>query len=142
MKTLKDSILEKLSIDDINLNRNNISLNRNFPIDGTLQDIVKFLENNGFEKVSSSANWEQTFKNYRKYNTKAFGVEKGVYTFIEIIDRSNSKFKNKLFYIKLNPDKYYKDKYNIFDDITTAKRAQDARLVSKEDFLKELSEIL
>jgi len=131
MKTLKDSILEKLSIDDINLNGD-------FPIDGKLDDMIEFLERDHFKKVLSYGNWNQTFEKYEKYNTKCFTFDKAAPVTIEIINRANPKFKNKLFYIKLNSD----DKYNIFDDITTARSGWDCRAVSKEDFLKELSEIL
>ena len=41
MKTLKDSILEKLKVDDI-------ILYEKFPIDGTVDDIVEFLKDNNF----------------------------------------------------------------------------------------------
>ena len=41
MKNLKDSILEKLRVDDI-------IINNEFPIDGTLKEIIEFLEGEGF----------------------------------------------------------------------------------------------
>ena len=137
MKNLKDTILEKLKVDDI-------VLNGEFPIDGTLEEIVEFLEDTGFKEVPNLASWDKTFKNYKKYNVKCFDADRGSHKSIKIINRSNPRFKNKLFYIKLNPeDKYYEDKYNIFDDITTAKtQCWDARYASKEEFLEELSEIL
>ena len=42
MNNLKDSILEKLKVDDIILDV--------FPIDGTLEDIIKFLKAEGFKE--------------------------------------------------------------------------------------------
>lgn len=131
MKTLKDSILEKLDI-------NKVNLNGDFPINGRLDDMIEFLENAGFKKVLSYGSWNQTFENFKNRKVKCFAVDGSEPVTIEIIDRSNSKFKNKLFYIKLHSD----DKYNVFDDITTAKSGWDCRAVSKEEFLKELSEIL
>jgi hypothetical protein len=130
MNQLRDYITERIRIDNIKILK--------FPIDGTLQDIVEFLEDAGFKKVSTSANWANSFEKYKKYNTRCYALEHGTATYIEIIDRTNSKFKNKLFYIKLHEDDKY---YNIFDDITTAKMALDARQVSKEEFLAELSVI-
>lgn len=131
MKNLKDAIYEKLKIDDINLNGN-------FPIDGKLDDMIEFLENAGFKEVSNQGSWDATLLNYRKYNVKCFAVQKTRPVIIEIIDRSNPKLKDKLFYLWLSSG----NKYNIFDDITTAKSGWDARKVTKKEFLKELSEIL
>ena len=138
MKNLKDTISEKLSIDSI------IPDKEEFPIDGSIGVIIKFLEDARFKRVQTHANWKESFKNYMNYGVKCFGVEKGAYTFIEFIDRSNPKFKNKLFYIKIAPNRRYNydDKYNIFDNITTARVQADVRTVSKEEFLKELSKIL
>ena len=130
MKNLRDSILEKLKVDDIVFNT--------FPIDGTINDMIEFLKDAGFKEVPSQDRWDQTFKNYKKCKGKCFAADKLGPISVEIIDRSNFKFKNKLFYLKLNSE----DKYNIFDDITTALGGLDAREVSKEEFLEELSEIL
>ena len=131
MKNLKDTILEKLKVDDI-------TLNEEFPIDGTVEDMIEFLEDAGFKEVSSQGSWGATFLNYRKYNVKCFAVQETRPVIIEIIDRSNPKLKDKLFYLWLSSD----NKYNIFDDIGFAKDSRDARQVSKEEFLKEISEIL
>jgi len=48
MKNLKDSILEKLKVDDI-------ILTKEFPIDGTLEDIAKFLEGQEFVRIKSGS---------------------------------------------------------------------------------------
>ena len=130
MKSLTD-VLEKLSIDSI-------VLATDFPIDGSIKDMIDFLEDAGFKEVPSCGVWSQTFENYKRYNGKCFAIDRSNPESIEIIDRSNSKFKNKLFYITLKSD----SKYNIFNDITTARSGWDARQVSKETFLEELSEIL
>ena len=133
MKDLKDIISEKLRVDDIVLS------NKEFPIDGTVNDMIEFLKDAGFKEVPSCGVWSQTFKNYKKCNGKCFVIDSGGQAaIVEIINRANYKFKNKLFFIKFN----LINKYNIFDDITTAKSGLDARQVSKETFLEELSEIL
>ena len=140
MKSLTD-VLEKLSIDSISekLSIDSIVLTTNFPIDGTIDDMVEFLEDAGFKEISSCGVWSQTFEKYKKYNVKCYAVDSGrPGAIVEIINRANYKFKNKLFFIKFN----LINKYNIFDDITTAKSGLDARQVSKEEFLAELSEIL
>lgn len=137
MKNLKDIILEKLKIDDIVLSK------EEFPANGTINDMIEFLEDAGFKKVSTSPNWANSFEKYKKYKSKCYAVSRGTVTYIEIMDRSNSMFKNKLFYIKLDSTyKYNKDKYNIFDDITIAERGSDSKHIPKEEFLKELSKIL
>lgn len=130
MKNLQE-VYEKLSID-------NIILDKKFPIDGTVEDMIKFLEDKGFKEVPNQPSWNKTFTNYRNYNVKCFAVQKTRPVIIEIINRSNPKLKNKLFHLWPNAD----NKYNIFNNITTAEGIQDARKVSKEEFLKELSEIL
>ena len=130
MRSIAD-IYEKLSID-------NIILDKKFPIDGTVEDMIKFLEDKGFKEVSNQGSWDATLLNYRKYNVKCFAVQKTRPVIIEIIDRSNPKLKDKLFYLWLSLG----NKYNIFDNITTAKSGWDARKVTKKEFLKELSEIL
>ena len=129
MKSLTD-VLEKLSIDSIVFNT--------FPISGSINDMIDFLEGAGFKEVPSQDRWDQTFENYKKCKGKCFAADKLGPISVEIIDRSNFKFKNKLFYLKLNSE----DKYNIFDVITTARGGLDAREVSKEEFLEELSWIL
>lgn len=48
MKNLKDSILEKLSIDSI-------APDIEFPIDGTIRDMIEFLKEEGFKEVANSS---------------------------------------------------------------------------------------
>ena len=61
MKNLKDilnnTILEKLKVDDITFD--------GFPIDGTLDDIIKFLENNNFEYTHINGAIDEWFNNYK-----------------------------------------------------------------------------
>lgn len=45
MKNLKDTILEKLKVDDIILNK------EEFPIDGTIDDMIEFLKSEGFKEI-------------------------------------------------------------------------------------------
>ena len=135
MKNLRDIILEKLKVDDISL------VKKEFPIDGTINEIIEFLKDAGFKKVPSYAGWNATVENFKKNNVKCFSVNIGATTIVEIIDRSNHKLKNKLFTIKLSSYYNIDDKYTIDDDMT-AKTDANVRTVPKEDFLKELSEIL
>ena len=44
MKNLKDTIIEKIKVDDIILNK------EEFPIDGTIDDMIEFLKDYGFVK--------------------------------------------------------------------------------------------
>ena len=46
MKNLKDTVLEKLKVDDI-------ILGEKFPLDGTLEDMCEFLEEQGFNSLKS-----------------------------------------------------------------------------------------
>jgi len=62
MKNLKDAILEKLKVDDI-------VLEEKFPIDGTLDDMIKFLEGNGFKYVRCDGAIDKWFN---KYKSKCF----------------------------------------------------------------------
>ena len=54
MRTLKAVISEKLKVDDIILNE------EKFPIEGTMDDMIKFLEENGFVAADESHNYKGT----------------------------------------------------------------------------------
>ena len=61
--SIKDAILEKLKVDDILLDK------EEFPIDGTLNDIIEFLKDNGFEYVECRGGIDEYFN---KYKSKCF----------------------------------------------------------------------
>ena len=124
MKALKDSILEKLKIDDIILDE------EKFPIDGTLDDMIKFLEDGGFIRI----------KEHTYYPSKVFNSEKDKCLYISdeqsifFADTSKEKVseKNPIFYIE------YPSLYNVyyvgsFGDTTDIVRS------NKKKFLKELN---
>ena len=56
MKNLKDSILEKLKVDDISFDK--------FPIDGTIDDIIEFLRDCGFTIICED--WQSDIFTVRK----------------------------------------------------------------------------
>lgn len=66
MKNLRDIILEKLKVDDISL------VKKEFPIDGTINEIIEFLKDAGFKKVPSYAGWNATVENFKKIMSSAF----------------------------------------------------------------------
>ena len=57
MKNLKD-VLEKLKVDDI-------VLDTVFPINGTLNDIIEFLKDNGFKYVRCGGGIDEWFNGYK-----------------------------------------------------------------------------
>ena len=129
MKNLVD-VLEKLKIDDINLNE--------FPIDGTIEEMIKFLEEKGFKYVYCGCGIDEWFSNYK---SKCFYKTKGNLWFG---DTSKEKIS------KDNPIFIYRILYNTFgvfycdnsgnlywlagqrDKIKNSKE-------NKEEFLRELN---
>ena len=63
MKNLKD-VLEKLKIDDI-------KLIKEFPIDGTIDDMIEFLEKEGFKEIEYHKNYTLS-KQIKNTNDKVF----------------------------------------------------------------------
>ena len=121
MKNLKDSILEKLRIDDINLNKE-------FPIDGTLKDIVEFLEEEGFQQVEYG--YVKTAFNGAK--AKCFMIDATTIRFADTSKREVSK-DNPVFYIDLGNKKEYSVFYCSGGLIT------DIVEDDKKEFLQELN---
>lgn len=104
MKELKDILLEKLSIDDINLNEE-------FPIDGTLEEIIDFLKSKGFKEIETGDNQINEILN--KKRNKCFTLFSGRIWFADTSKGDISK-KNPLFYIDTYNSHllvYYIDKY-------------------------------
>ena len=66
MKALKDSIYEKLKVDDISI--------EDFPINGTIDDICNFLKNEGFIEGNDLKImvWSAYFPSMNSYKTKIF----------------------------------------------------------------------
>ena len=117
MKNLKDTILEKLKIDDINLNDK-------FPIDGTIDDMIKFLEEKGFNDVYH--NGGGVVDMFNKYNSKCFYKKEGIFWFGDTSKEKISK-DNPIFYISISPkifDVYFRDNNKwIIDIVENNKKA-------------------
>ena len=134
MKNLKD-VLEKLSID-------NIVPDKEFPINGTVEDIVKFLIENGYKEIPYEKFWETTIDKFLDFaNTigkcfmaNDFGSDTVCLSFM---DKSNHEFKNILFNIIEDSNKY---QYNILN-IETAVDEEDAKIINKSQFLKRVNKL-
>ena len=131
MKNLKD-VLEKLKVDDI-------VLGEKFPIDGTLDDISNFLKENNFKEIKMSATWELVQRNFLKESCPVFTESiKNNFGVIAIYDGASSTQKD-LFIIT----NYGNMEYYIFYNLDTKKfiDTKEAKKVTKEKFLKEISNI-
>ena len=92
MKNLKDSILEKLKVDDI-------KLNIDFPIDNTLKDIAKFLKKQGFIGITGQDSNYALF-NFQKNKCFTYNDTKSIW----FADTSKEKIskENPIFFIECN----------------------------------------
>ena len=122
MKTLKDRILEKLKVDNITFDK--------FPIDGTLDDIVKFLEKEDFQYIDGSI----VKKTFNAAKSKRFMLDPVTIWFADTSKGEISK-NNPLFYIThysgtLEYSVYYIDNFDEKVDIVKD---------DKKAFLKELN---
>ena len=125
MKNLKD-ILEKLKIDDI-------KLTGNFPIDGTIEEMAKFLEEEGFQHLASDI---VTIPAANNAKAKCFMLDK-TETELWFADTSKEKIsrKNPIFSIEI----YYKS--IVFSTYSYNSRGFYERIIDndKEEFLEELN---
>ena len=95
MKTLKD-ILEKLKIDDI-------VLGEKFPIDGIMDDMIAFLENEGFKRIQQHTLFPSQVFNFKKDKCLYISDDQ-----IFFADTSKKKISenNPLFLIGYSPEIY------------------------------------
>ena len=120
MKNLKDTIYEKLKVDDISFNK--------FPIDGTLEDIAEFLEEEGFQQVEYG--YVKTAFNGAR--AKCFMIFTTTIRFADTSKKEVSK-DNPIFYIDFED----KEDYSVFycgNGLIT-----DIVVNNKKEFLKELN---
>ena len=126
MKNLKDSILEKLSIDNINLNGE-------FPVDGTIEEMAEFLEEEGFQQLDSSI---VTIPAANDAEAKCFMIDK-TETELWFADTSKEKIskKNPIFSIEI----YFKS--TVFSTYAFNSRGFYERIIDndKKAFIKELN---
>ena len=124
MKNLKDSILEKLKVDDI-------VLIEEFPIDGTIEEIMKFLEGQNFIDISMRhGSISRMFNDMKKKCVAKFGNR------LSFADTSKEKISkdNPIFYICLVDPIVYSVYYkNIYDNTI------DIVENDKKEFLEELN---
>lgn len=139
MKALKDSILEKLKVDDISI--------EDFPIDGTADDIVEFLEENGFKRIDGKKfiYWRQIVKIAKTTTNKAF-----------ILDTYNTTYKSEctLSLKIINSNTSNNDKILLYNRLLNgSKRFRICKLrrdiddtddfnADEKEFLNELNKIL
>ena len=134
MKNLKD-VLEKLKVDDIIIDK--------FPIDGSIEDIIKFLIENGYKEIPYEKYWEDTIDRFSDTADKSFMADFVPNGFnsnmicLSFIDKSNREFKNILFSITGMFNKY---EYTILD-IETGEDKEDAKVISKSQFLKKVNKL-
>ena len=132
MKNLKD-VLEKLSIDSISekLSIDSIVLtNKEFPINGTLEEIIEFLECNGFNSVVRGVGGVADM--FNEYKSKCFYKKEDHLWFGDTKKEKISK-DNPIFYISRIPDifdVYYRDNSSWIINIVEN---------DKKAFLKELN---
>ena len=128
MKNLKDSILEKLRVDDI-------IINNEFPIEGTMDDMIKFLEENGFVAADESHNYKGTADDMFDHNkSKCFYQTSNRFWFADTSKEKISK-KNPIFFIAITEkifSVYYCDSDEPYWGIDIVKN-------DKKAFLKELN---
>ena len=120
MKNLKDSILEKLKVDDIIFGK--------FPIDGTLDDMIKFLEEKGFQQV----NYGYVKTAFNEPKAKCFMIFTTTIRFADTSKKEVSK-DNPIFYIDFEDKKDYSVFYCGNGLIT------DIVVNNKKEFLQELN---
>lgn len=124
MKNLKDAILEKLKVDDI-------MLDIEFPINGTIEDICRFLEENDFkfienvDKISTLFNSTKS-KCYTTYNNRIWFTD---------TSKGEISKKNPVFtYMNNGYNKYYTIYYT--NNLGLVKYIVEN---DRESFLKELN---
>jgi len=123
MKNLKD-VLEKLRVDDI-------VINAEFPIDGTIEEMIKFLEGQNFIDISMHhGSISRIFNDMKKKCVVKFGNR---FSFADTSKEKISK-DNPIFYICLDDpvaySVYYKNNYDSTIDIVEN---------DKKAFLEELN---
>ena len=136
MKELTNYINEKLKVDDI-------VPDNEFPIDGTVEEMSNFLTEIGFKEIEMPSTWSGVQSKFLKSSYPIF--TKYIHTHwnssvIAIYNGTNKMHKD-LFILDVdNSTKTYYIFYNL--DTKNFVRTGDAKKVTKEQFLKEISYIL
>ena len=136
MKNLKEILLEKLSVDSISekLSIDSITFDK-FPIDGTFEDALEFLENQGFKDIDidDSDYLDEIFNSEKsKCFTTAIDSRYKSIWFVDTLKEKISK-KNPIFYICFN-----KPIYSVYY-IDSEDNGIDIVDNNKKEFMKELN---
>ena len=133
MNQLSDYITERIRIDNVKQVK--------FPIDGTLEEMSKYLDDLNFDKVEMPDSWRAVQKKFKnvKYSTYTdWKSDSGrASTLVILVD---SKIHKKDLFIIITTNIIDRN-YLIFYDIENKKfrNINDAVKVSKEEFLEELN---
>ncbi len=127
MKELTRYISEKLDINKINLD--------SFPIDGTLDDIIKFLENQGYFGFSwlseTPSGWSKAFNYYKRKSFFSKPEDIWGIAYLKFADTTNKNIgkENSIYEIRFDDDnKIFGTMYN-----------RQSIPISKEEFLERLN---
>lgn len=136
MRRLKDSILEKLKVDDITFDA--------FPIDGSVEEILEFLKSNSFIRIDKKIKlWSDVISEFVNRSGKLFILEDHIkdpnYVFsLKLINTKNQAYHNKFFLYNL---KTTGEKELLICEIIDVYDTNDER-VDEGKFLNELNKIL
>lgn len=125
MKELTKYITEKLDINKVNLD------DRDFPIDGTLDDMIEFLKSQGFIEIPDTSIKSKLYSVMNKKKGKVFANAKD--WFIRFADTSKHYIdKEHPVYAIFYDERYYIEWINSI-------KKDDYSLIPKEEFLKLLN---
>ena len=126
METLNNYITERIRVDNIQ--------STEFPIDGTLEDVIQFLEEQGYVGFSwlsgTPGGWSKFF-NYYKQKIFSYKTDNWGYTYLKFADTTNKNIG------KENPiyEMEFKDNNKIFGTMYGNRSIP----VSKKEFLERLN---
>ena len=126
MKTINDYIVERIKVDNIKP--------KEFPVDGTIEDIEDFLKDNGFTQIETNiSKLSDRSKFLNKHNGKYY-MKYQVYRnkTITFADTSSKKISNDnpMYYIYPYVDKIYKK--------LTGESRYNISILSADEFKKEM----
>jgi hypothetical protein len=124
MKTLNNYILERLNPKHLGYS--------GFPIDGTIEEMIKYLENYGFERIPAADNAIYTMNNQK--GRKVIWVLGGMIRFADVTKRKISE-KNPAF------------AYNIANDYCALEYSDSSskksyKQLTKDEFLSAMHDVL
>jgi hypothetical protein len=128
METLNNYITERIRVDNIK--------HREFPIDGTQEDMIQFLENQGYFGFSwlseTPSGWSKVFNYYKQKSFFSKPEDRWGYAYLKFADTTNNNIgkENPIYEIR------FEGNNKIFNNIMYGNRSIP---VSKEEFLERLN---